>query len=143
MKNNVILSIHPEYAQKILSGLKTVELRSSFKAQNIVGGTALIYSTMPDSAIIGYAKITAIRGEMSLDKLWQDYSLDACISHTEFSKYFEKKDKGTAILLKNPVTLKTPITYPVLCQNWNCPPPQSWRYATPHFVEHIKQMVTL
>lgn len=49
---NIILSIHPEYVEKILAGEKTVELRRLLPRQNVE--KIYIYSTSPVKKIVGY-----------------------------------------------------------------------------------------
>lgn len=44
---DIFLSIHPQYANKILAGLKTIELRKRFPDLNGVKGRILIYATVP------------------------------------------------------------------------------------------------
>lgn len=53
----LVMSIHPKYANAIMQGRKTVEIRRRFSPQN-VGAHVLIYSTNPDSAILGSARIS-------------------------------------------------------------------------------------
>jgi len=53
----LVMSIHPKYANAIMQGRKTVEIRRRFSPQNI-GAHVLIYSTNPDSAVLGSARIS-------------------------------------------------------------------------------------
>jgi predicted transcriptional regulator len=53
-KRDVLVSIRPFYASKILTGHKTVELRRKFPEVGAVGATALIYSSSPVSAVVGW-----------------------------------------------------------------------------------------
>jgi hypothetical protein len=55
-RRDVLVSIRPNFASKILDGDKTVELRRKFPEVGAMGMTALIYSSSPVSAIVGYAR---------------------------------------------------------------------------------------
>jgi hypothetical protein len=54
---DVIFSIRPPHAEKILDGTKTVELRRRFTGDVRLGTLALIYTTSPTSALTGFARI--------------------------------------------------------------------------------------
>ena len=58
---DVLFSIRPAHAEKILTGNKTVELRRRFASAVTPGTLALIYSTSPTSALTGSAKIKAVQ----------------------------------------------------------------------------------
>jgi acetyltransferase (GNAT) family protein/ASCH domain-containing protein len=54
----LVMSIHPRYAHLILDGQKTIEIRKQFSIRNI-GMKILIYSTRPEKALVGTARIAA------------------------------------------------------------------------------------
>jgi hypothetical protein len=58
-KRTVLFSIRPFYANKILAGQKTVELRRRFPEVGMPGSTAMIYCTNPVRAIVGSAQMCA------------------------------------------------------------------------------------
>lgn len=67
---NVIISIKPEYALKIISGEKTIEPRRKFPTDDIEDGIALIYASSPIQEIIGYAVIAKVK-RLSINQLWK------------------------------------------------------------------------
>ena len=125
---NVIISIKPEYALKIISGEKTIELRRKFPVESVIGGTALIYASSPMKEIIGYAVITEVR-RLSIDKLWKTCRKQACVSKDFFYSYFEGVDDGYALTLKQPVKLGEPLDIKRLKEEFFLSVPQSFRYA--------------
>ena len=130
MKNqkiDIFISIHPSYAQKIMEGLKTVELRRKFPDFDTLNGRLLIYSTNPVKAAIGFAEIEDVH-YMSVNQLWKKFSDEAQIEKPSFKKYFEGLKYGYAIQLKNPKVFNRPLSMEYLSENYGLVPPQSYRY---------------
>jgi predicted transcriptional regulator len=125
---NVIFSIRPQYADKIISGNKTVELRRRFATEAVIGAIAFIYSSSPARRMIGYAKIRDVR-RLSVANIWRKYSTTACISKSDFDKYFAGADFGYAIELADATALETPISATELSQRFGFRAPQSYQYA--------------
>lgn len=95
----VILSIKPYYAEKILQGEKTYELRKTiFKVPNIK--TVIIYASSPISKIIGEFEIDTILHE-DITVLWKKTKEFAAVDKSFFDEYFAHKEKGYAIKIKN------------------------------------------
>lgn len=94
----VILSIKPYYAEKILNGEKTYELRKSiFKVPNIK--TVIIYASSPISRIIGEFEIESIIHE-EISLLWKKTKDFTAVDKSFFDEYFADKEKGYAIKIK-------------------------------------------
>lgn len=91
----ILLSINPEYVEKIFSGIKKYEYRRSiFKRSNIE--TVVIYSTSPVKKIVGEFKIEKIIEDFPKE-LWNLAPNNTGIEKKKFEKYFIGKDKGYAI----------------------------------------------
>jgi predicted transcriptional regulator len=95
--NEAIISIHPNFANAILAGTKTVELRR--RIPPIVVGTRLwIYATRPTAAIIGSAVVDRIlRG--NFDEVWAECGINAGINRTNYDEYFLGAVEAIAISL--------------------------------------------
>lgn len=122
----VLLSIKPEYADRIFSGEKRFEFRKAlFKNSDVK--TVVVYATMPVGKVVGEFEIDAIIKERP-SKLWQLTSEFAGITKAFFESYFYGRDAGYAIGVKkatrydNPIDLKTLLPAGV--------PPQSFCYLT-------------
>lgn len=119
----VILSIKPYYAEKILSGEKTYELRKSiFKAPNIT--TVIIYASSPISRIIGEFEIDGIIHE-EIALLWKKTKKFTSVDKLFFDEYFANKEKGYAIKIKK--IKRYEETYNIMEKYGICAP-QSFSY---------------
>ncbi|OTG93688.1 ASCH domain-containing protein [Acinetobacter sp. ANC 3832] len=95
----VLLSIKPEFANKILNGEKKFEFRKSlFKRDGIK--TVLIYATMPIGKVIGEFDIEHIISN-SPQEIWNETSEFSGISKSFFDDYFENRKMAYAIKVKH------------------------------------------
>jgi len=128
-KRDVLVSIRPFYASRILDGRKSVELRRRFPEFNMVGGTALIYSSSPVSAVVGCARITDVC-KLPVSEIWKRHGVAACISKQDFDAYFADVKHGFAIILGSIKELKREVNAIDLKAQFGIVPPQSYRYVT-------------
>ena len=119
----VLLSIKPEFANKIFDGTKKFEFRKSiFKNKDI--NTVVVYASSPVQRVIGEFEIERILN-FDLDTLWsltQDFS---GISEDFFYEYFADKEVGYAIKIKKTKKYRNPKN---LREEFNLFPPQSFAY---------------
>lgn len=102
----VLLSIKPEYVEKIFSGVKKYEYRRSiFKNKEIK--TVVIYSTFPVKKIVGEFKIKNIVKDLP-EKLWELAPENTGIDKRKFMEYFDDKKEGYAIEIGKIKIYKTP-----------------------------------
>ena len=94
---NLIISIRPTYAEAILSGVKTVELRRRIPSIEI-GAKLWIYSTLPVGAVIGFAVVEDII-ESTPEDIWRLYNRQAGIEQKYYDQYFIGSQKAVALLL--------------------------------------------
>ncbi len=125
---DLIISIHPQYSEKILAGKKTVELRRRFPLSTARGTKVYIYSTSPVRAIVGSAEISGII-KLPIQTIWKKYSKCAFIKKNDFEEYFKGLSEGFALELMNAQTFETPINLEELRERFNFTPPQSFIYA--------------
>jgi len=125
---DLIISIHPQYSEKILKGKKTVELRRRFPLSTAKGTKIYIYSTSPVMAIVGCAEISDII-KLPIQNIWKKYSKSALIKKHDFEVYFEGLTEGFALELTNAQTFQTPMNLEELRERFNFTPPQSFIYA--------------
>ena len=127
---DVLFSIRPVHAEKILTGDKTVELRRRFANAVTPGTLALIYSTSPTSALTGSAKIKAVECT-DLRTLWKTHRKAACLDKSDFEAYFAGLERGYAIILDSARPLERPVGLTELRKRFGFEPPQSYQYASP------------
>lgn len=97
--SDAIISIRPEFAELILEGKKTVELRR--RIPSLAVGTRLwIYATLPVGAVIGTVTVHGIaRGAKG--KIWKEWSSETGVTRKEYDDYFCGAPEAVALLLKN------------------------------------------
>ena len=126
---DLLVSVHPHYASKIISGEKTVELRRRFPERHMHGASALIYSTAPVQAIVGLARIKHVL-KLPVSRIWKEYGAASCVSKADIEAYFSGLREGYAILLDGAQPLKRQLTIGDLSVRFGIVPPQSYRYVT-------------
>ncbi len=129
-QRDVILSIRPQYSEKIMHGKKTVELRRRFPLSAPRGTFAYIYCTSPVQAIVGRAEITDVV-KLPVGDIWRKFSKSASIGKKEFDSYFGDLDNGFALKFANAQALPRQIDLLELREKFGFEPPQSFLYATP------------
>lgn len=127
-QRDVVLSIRPKYSEKIIEGLKTVELRRRFPVSAPKGTIAYIYSTSPVRAMVGMAEISDVL-KLPVAKIWKMFSDTAFIEKADFDKYFEGVEDGYALKFKNVKAFSDPLPLSELRTRFGFEPPQSFLYA--------------
>ena len=128
-RRDILVSVRPIYASKILHGQKTVELRRKFPEVGATGALVLIYSSSPVSAVVGCARIKHVL-KLPVSRIWKEYGVATCISKHEFDAYFAGLKHGFAILFESVKSLKRQLEAAELEEKFGILPPQSYRYLT-------------
>lgn len=97
MSRILLISVRPEFAEKILNGTKTIELRKSSPNVN-VGDLVIIYSTIPERAIVGTCVVKDIM-KRSPRQLWRGYSSKMGIDKKRYFAYFKDSNVAIGIVL--------------------------------------------
>lgn len=94
---DAIISIHPNYADAILAGTKTIELRRRIPELRL--GTRLwIYATRPVGAVIGFVTIQSV-SKAHPSTIWKRHRNGVGIDYDEFKAYFSGTEEAIAIAL--------------------------------------------
>lgn len=94
----VLLSIRPEFAEKILLGQKLYEFRKVLpKVPGIK--TIVIYATLPLGKVVGEFDIAEILSDTPKN-IWQETADVSGITKRFFNEYFEGKEVAHAIKVK-------------------------------------------
>ena len=124
----IVLSLKPRFAEAILAGVKTVELRRTVP-KIVIPTRALLYASSPVRALLGTCVITSVRSA-DLAALWHEYGSRSELPFHEFQQYFEGVDTGTALILSEPQALSRPIPLQDLrAKPRGFRPPQSYAYV--------------
>ena len=119
----VLLSIKPEFAEKIFNGTKKFEFRRSI-FKNLHVKTVVVYASSPTQRVIGEFKIDGILCD-GINNLWLRTQKYAGINKKYFFDYFSNKQQGYAIAIKETRIYRKPLA---LKENFNMLPPQSFSY---------------
>lgn len=124
MKKAVLMSIKPEFVEKIFAGKKKYEFRRIiFKDKNV--DRVIVYASFPVMKVVGEFMIGDIL-EMDIDTLWEETSQHAGISKEFFKAYYQGKNKGYAIRIVDTQLYKEPLS---ISESFNVKPPQSFLYV--------------
>jgi len=139
-KNNqlLLISVKPQYARKIFSGEKTVELRKSAPRKANKDSLLLIYVTSPVKELWGICKIDEIISNNPMD-LWDEIGDKTGISKKEYSAYYKKSNNAYGIKLKDIKNfLDNPIKLTLLKDLIpGFAPPQTYRYIDKNIMNLI------
>ncbi len=119
----VLLSIKPEYANKLFSGEKKYEYRKAIFREEV--DTIVVYATKPEGLILGELVIEDIIVD-DLDALWERTQDASGISENFFRKYFSGCNRGYAIKVAEARRYPNPIDPYRELDTFI--PPQSFRY---------------
>ncbi|WP_102504711.1 ASCH domain-containing protein [Salinivibrio kushneri] len=102
-----LLSIKPEFVEKIFSREKLFEYRKAvFKRPDVK--SVVIYSTMPVGKIVGEFLVGDILAK-SPEDLWEETKNDAGIDKQFFDSYFNNREIAYAIEIAELYQYETPI----------------------------------
>lgn len=118
-----ILSIKPEFVEKIVTGEKKYEYRKKIFKQDIE--SVIIYATKPVGMFIGEFKIKdVIHG--NLNKVWEKTYKKSGITPKYFYKYFSNHDEAYALEIEDLIVYKEPIEPKNIISDFKAP--QSFCY---------------
>ena len=126
---NALFSIKPEYVERIFSGEKKYEYRTTVCKKNI--SKIIIYETSPVSKIVGEVSVLNILKD-SPEKIWNLTFKNAGIEKPKFMKYFKNHEFAYAYALSNPIKYGRPI--PLSDMNISSAP-QSYLYIADDAIE--------
>jgi predicted transcriptional regulator len=130
-QKTLLLSIRPQYAEKIFDGTKKVELRR-IKPNVNSGDTVFVYVSSPVKALRGKFIVDKVLQEAP-EKLWEQIKNDVGLTKEEYKSYFEGASFGFGIYLKAVQDMPSPLSLGELRELWsNFHPPQSYKYLKPH-----------
>ena len=123
MKETILISIHPEHVEKILSGEKRFEFRKKIPIDKI--RRMVIYSTSPVMKVVAVAEIDSTITAKP-ESVWRKTRHASGITKQRFTKYFNNRDIAHALSIGTVRELANPVSLSKLCQSFV--PPQSYRF---------------
>jgi predicted transcriptional regulator len=126
----ILLSVKPQYANMILNGSKSVELRRIKPKLIEKRSLVLIYASSPVKSMVGAFSVDSVV-EKPLDELWDIVKETSGVTYQEYKKYFSGVNKGVGIFINDYWKFTEPISlFSIKQKNKSFNPPQSFRYAT-------------
>ena len=127
MSKVLLISVKPEFAEKILNGTKTIELRKCSPSADI-GDLVIIYSTLPEKAIVGTCVVKEII-KTSPTKLWRSHSTFMGIDRKRYLEYFKDCTFAIGIVLASIDKLENKVSLASIKKSIpNFSPPQTFKY---------------
>lgn len=120
----LLMSIQPRFADAILEGTKTVELRR--KPPRDHPGVVIIYGSGAAKAVLGVAQLKEVHTSTP-DDIWKKFGSTAGVTRAEFNEYFEGSETASALELTHPHRSGDDLPLSRL-RELGLEPPQSWRY---------------
>ena len=124
----LFIAVKPEYANKLISGKKDIELRK-MKPNVQPGDYVIIYASAPVKAVVGFGKVKTII-ECTPKCLWERYSNRLGINEQSYFSYYDGYHKAIGIefdMIKSVMS----IGLEELRKVDPCfQPPQIYRYVT-------------
>lgn len=125
----VLLSIKPEFVDKIIKGEKKYEYRKRIFKKQIE--KIVVYSTMPVGKIVCELKIDGVIND-SPEKIWIQTSKYSGVKKDFFMQYFNNKDKGYALKISEVEIFDEPIDPKERFDNFVAP--QSFKYIEDNII---------
>jgi len=119
----VLLSIKPEFAQKIFNGEKRFEYRKRIFKKKV--SSVVVYCTSPVAKIIGEFYINDILSG-SPSELWEKTRSFSGITKSCYESYFRQSKKAYALKICKTILYNVPIEPSDIFEQFI--PPQSFRY---------------
>lgn len=119
----ILLSIHPKFVEKILTGEKRFEFRKTLPTKDVE--SVIIYATKPVGKVVAEFKVKSIHSKLP-EQLWLETKDYAGIDEDFFFQYFKNREiahafeVGELTVFEQPKELKEFVPSGV--------PPQSFCY---------------
>jgi predicted transcriptional regulator len=131
----LFVSIKPRFAEKILAGEKSVELRRVRPLVAAPGTLVVFYASSPTCEVVGTGRIEAID---SPNAIWERHRSELGLPRSEYRSYLAGVRQAVGILLEDvrPLTCRVPLA--ALRQRLGgFEPPQSFRYIDANQAEAV------
>lgn len=102
----VLISIHPHYAEAILSGTKEVELRRVAIREPFQ--FLALYATAPTKAIVGFCRVSRVVSA-SPTRIWEEFGKVSGVTRRVFREYYRGCNIGHAIVIADVSRCEPPL----------------------------------
>jgi len=123
---DLLVSMKPQYAERILAGSKLVEIRKRFSGK-WVGCKAILYASNPQQALVGEATVRSITSGCPAE-IWARFGASIGCSSKDFKTYVGSAKEVSAIELDEIFPYSQPVSLSQISHllGENLRPPQSY-----------------
>ena len=126
-QRTLLLSLRPRFADAILNGTKTIEIRR--RPINAAPGTQVIlYASSPQMAVVGTARLAELT-VCAPDEGWRRFHRTFGLTRPEYDAYLDGTPAAHLLHLARVNRLNQPLPLHELRQQAPFQPPQSFRYV--------------
>ena len=126
-RSHVLVSLRPRFAELVLDGSKTTELRRG-PSRIEPGAVALVYASTPLRALLGAMRIEEVH-TCAPSTVWRRWGPTTGLRRREFDDYVDGCDRVTALLLGARCVFPEPVSLEELrTRSSEFVAPQSYRY---------------
>lgn len=131
----LLISVHPRFAEEILSGRKRVEFRRKRPGRRL--DYLVIYATAPQKVIVCFAEVKEVDKGKPI-RIWQRYAKVSGIDRASFLKYCGDQPSACAISLGRVYSLRDP--QPISFVDEAQTPPQGFRYVSADCIPRLRAL---
>lgn len=131
----LLLSVHPPFAESIISGTKTAEVRKQRPSAR-PGTLIIIYATKPIGAIVGTARLSGI-SQGSPEEMWSKYQSRVGITRDEYYGYLKNTPTAYILLIERVQQLAPLLTLEKMRESIEFHPPQGYRYVSEYMLHNL------
>lgn len=123
----VLLSVRPWFAEALLNGTKTVEVRRRLVRLG-PGAICLVYASSPTCALTGALTVAGVE-HGSPDQLWARHGECTALARGEYDAYLEGRPVASAVIVARAIAFAKPVQLDELRRRSNTfIAPQSYRF---------------
>lgn len=101
----ILLSINPEYVERILCGKKKYEFRKCICKRKV--DKIVIYSTSPVMKVVGEAEVEDVLVDVP-EKIWDITKEDSGVEQEFFDMYYRERKQAVAYKLRHVIEYEVP-----------------------------------
>ena len=133
----LFLSLRPVFADLILSGRKTVEVRRVIPRGAKYGSLILLYAAAPEKALWGLCFLDGV-SVGAPETIWRKSGSGTGLRKRDFLAYLEGSKRAVALHVSKPVPFSRPIPLAEIRGAWHSfQPPQGFAYIAVPDIENL------
>jgi predicted transcriptional regulator len=137
----VLLAVRPQFADMMMAGTKTIELRKRFPPQPR-GTVVFVYASTPVKAVVGTMLLDQVE-PCGVDRMWRELVPSIGATKQYIRDYLDERKQVTLLHLRSPRPFSAPILLRDLRTLVRLEPPQSFRYLGPTAQSDLRRLASM